>query len=419
MPTRRAFILQSALATAGYIAGSTLLNSCRYPAHSENVYNKPDNFVRELHERLLTIDSHCDTPLNFLHQGFDISKNNSSLPYNSKVDFPRMKTGGLDASFFAVFLWQGIIDTEHYAKNYNRAIKIFDAIKTNIANNPTLAEQAFEPDDADRIARSGKRAIFIGVENGYPIGDDLNKVKIFYKLGARYITLCHIKNNQICDSSTDKAGAVFHGLSPFGEKVVKEMNRLGIMVDISHTSDETVNDVLKLSTKPIIASHSCAHSICGHPRNLNDELLQKIAKNGGVVQLCFLSNYIKKAPHNPQRDSALALLRNKFGTFSELLEEQMKIARAERENIDKIFPEKLATVANAVDHIDHIVRIAGIDHIGIGTDFDGGGGLADCFDATQLPNITGELMKRGYTEEQMRKIWGGNLLRVFREVSKV
>jgi membrane dipeptidase len=202
------------------------------------------------------------------------------------------------------------------------------------------------------------------------------------------------------------------GLSEFGIQVVKEMNNLGMMIDLSHASDQTFYDVLKHSSKPIIASHSCAKALCDNPRNLSDSMLVALAINKGVIQLCILSDYVKKMPPNPSRDSAMKALRKKYNNFEDLSEERMKLARAEWQDTDAKYPRELASVADACNHIDHIVKIAGIDYVGIGTDFDGGGGLSDCKDAAQLPAITLELMKRGYSKRDLAKIWGGNLFRV-------
>jgi membrane dipeptidase len=252
------------------------------------------------------------------------------------------------------------------------------------------------------------------MENGYPIGEDLAKVEEFYNLGARYITLCHTRNNQICDSSTDSTE--HNGLSSFGRDVLAEMNRLGLMIDVSHISDSSFYDVIKYSKAPVIASHSCARALCDNPRNLSDDMLIKLAENGGVIQFCILSSYVKTPEPNPLRDSLRAAVRKKYRGFRDLSDEELKDARRDWYAIDTIAPRKLATVSDAVDHIDHIVNLVGIEHVGIGTDFDGGGALADCLDVSELPNITKELLVRGYAEEDIRKIWGENLMRVLGQV---
>ena len=284
--------------------------------------------------------------------------------------------------------------------------------------SPELAQIARTPEDAYNLKNAGKRAIFIGMENGYPIGHDLSMIEKFWQLGVRYITLCHTSNNDICDSSTDKKGAEYNGLSPFGVEVVKEMNRIGMMVDVSHISDSSLFHVLRITKLPVIASHSCSRAICDNPRNITDDGLRAIAKNGGVIQMCILTDYVKTPAPNPVRDSARAVVRLKYHDFAGLTPEQERSAWDEMGEVSKKFPQHLASVKDVVDHIDHIVKIAGIDHVGIGTDFDGGGAVSGCFDVSEMGNITLELVKRGYDEEQIRKIWGGNFMRVFNAVLK-
>ena len=255
------------------------------------------------------------------------------------------------------------------------------------------------------------------MENGYPIGNDLSLIQTYYTKGARYITLCHTRNNDICDSSTDSTE--YNGLSEFGNSVVKFMNKTGMMVDVSHMSDKSFYDVIALSKAPVIASHSCCRALCDNPRNMDDAMLRALAKNGGVIQMCILSAYVKKQAPNPARDSAFASLRKKYQNFDNLSKAEMDNARRDWDALDDMYSQPLATVSDVVDHIDHIVKIAGIDHVGIGTDFDGGGGVTGCFDVSQMKNITIELLKRGYTIGDIRKIWGGNLMRVMKKVRKV
>ena len=233
------------------------------------------------------------------------------------------------------------------------------------------------------------------------------------------MTLVHSTNNDLADSATDAGGPEHGGISLIGAAVVEEMNRLGIMVDVSHGSDETFYDAIELSKAPIIATHSNARTVTDHPRNMSDDMLQLIAKNGGVVQLTMLSDYLRDAPQNPERDSALASLRASLKPSNEMTESERKAARDQLREIRTQYPDPLATVQNAVDHIDHIVSIAGIDHVGIGCDFDGGGGIDGVFDASEVMNITVELVRRGYSEQDIEKIWSGNLLRVFAEVQAV
>jgi membrane dipeptidase len=379
-------------------------------------YSKTESKAAKIHASAFTVDSHTDTPLNFTNKKFDVAKDNSTSVPRSCVDFPRMKKGGLDAVFFAVFTSQGPRTTEGNAKAKAKAEMIFDSIDVAVTRNKVISGIATTPDEAYELVKQGKSVVFIGVENGYPLGNDLSNVKHFYDRGARYITLCHTKNNDICTSSTDTANTV--GLRDFGRQVVQEMNRLGMMIDVSHVSDQSFYDVIQLSKVPVIASHSCARALCDNPRNLNDDMLKALAKNNGVIQMCILSDYVKKPLPNPERDSARMAVRAKYNNFQDLKDEQWEAASADWHAIDDKFPQKLATVSDVVDHIDHIVKVAGINHVGIGTDFDGGGGVTGCTDVSEMGNITIELVKRGYSKKDIKKIWGGNLMRVMKDVNE-
>jgi membrane dipeptidase len=236
---------------------------------------------------------------------------------------------------------------------------------------------------------------------------------------VRYITLCHSLNNDICDSSTDKKGAEHNGLSKFGEEVVKEMNKYGMMVDVSHISDKSFYDVLKLSKAPVIASHSSVRAIAHHNRNMTDDMIKALAKNGGVIQICLLDDYIKDPDTtslNYQKKKELNLI---YDTkLDSMTEDEKKALRNEWRSLREKYPKAQPTVSDCVDHIDYVKNLVGIDYVGIGSDFDGGGGLDGCADVSQFPNITAEMLKRGYTEDEIRKVWGGNFFRVFSEVEK-
>lgn len=369
--------------------------------------------AKKIHKRILTIDSHNDTPLRMIRPGFDWSERHDPRSDRSRVDLVRMEEGGLDGAFFAVFVGQGPRTPEGYTQAKQRALAVFDTLLHAIDRNPEKVGLALTPDDAYRLEKEGKRIAFIGIENGYPVGQEIGMVRTLYDKGARYITLVHTRNNDICDSSTDTIG--FGGLSDFGKEVVAEMNRLGMMIDVSHASDASFYDILEATRSPIIASHSSARALCENSRNLDDEMLRPLAENGGVIQMSILSDYVKVPTPNPDRDSARAAVREKFRGFENLNDEEMKQARKEWYAIEDKFPRELATVSDVVDHIDHIVEVAGIDHVGIGTDFDGGGGVTGCYDVSEMGNITLELVGRGYSEEDIRKIWGGNLMRVMKE----
>ncbi len=373
----------------------------------------------ELHDRILTLDSHADTPLRLIEPGFDLAERHDPHETGSKLDYPRMIEGGLDAVFFAAFVAQGIRDDDGHTRARELALEMLDAVWASAEKNSDIVGIALNPEDAAVLEAEGKRAIYLSIENGYPIGNDLKNVELFYNKGVRYVTLVHSTNNDLADSATDSGGPEHGGISLLGASVVEEMNRLGIMVDVSHGSDETFYDAIELSKAPIIATHSNARTVTDHPRNMSDDMLRLIAKNGGVVQLTMLSDYLRDAPQNPERDSALASLRASLKPSNEMTEGERKAARDQLREIRTQYPDPLATVQNAVDHIDHIVSIAGIDHVGIGCDFDGGGGIDGVFDASEVMNITVELVRRGYSEQDIEKIWSGNLLRVFTEVQAV
>lgn len=373
-----------------------------------------DRRVEKIHRSIMTVDTHCDTPMRMARHFFDMGKRHN----DGCIDFVRMKEGGLNAEFFGVFTPQGPRNKEAYDQANQKAVAIFDSIHANIDRNSDIAGLALSPDDADRLWKEGKIAAFIGVENGYPIGTDISGIDDYYNRGARYITLCHSFNNDICDSSTDTI-AEHNGLSPFGVTVVQEMNRLGMMVDVSHISDKSFYDVLQVSKAPVIASHSSCRALCESPRNLTDDMLQALKKNGGVIQICILSSYIKHPDPNPEFDSLMTALKNKWNSLGHELSEDEKEQRWLEISALRDKYEKLATVEDAVNHIQHVVDVIGVDYVGIGTDFDGGGGIEGCRDVSQMKNITRELVRRGFSNEDIAKIWGGNAMRVFREAEAV
>ena len=373
----------------------------------------------EIHDRVLTVDTHADTPLRMIQPGFDMSERHDPNETGSKFDYPRMIEGGLDAVFFAAFVAQDIRDDANNERAKNLAIQMIDAIVESTEKNSNNVGLALDPDDAYELEKANKRAIYIGIENGYPIGGDLSNVEAFFNKGVRYITLVHSSNNDLADSATDQKGPEHQGLSKFGEEVVIEMNRLGIMVDVSHASDDVFYDAISISKAPIIATHSNARSVTDHNRNMTDEMLELIAKNNGVVQLTMLSSYLRDEPENLEREKALALLRDGMKPTDEMTPDERSEMRQAISDINEKFPTPLATTFDVVNHIDHIVKVAGIDHVGIGCDFDGGGGIQDVFDVSEVMNITIELVRRGYSETDIEKIWGKNLIRAFKDVQAV
>lgn len=369
----------------------------------------------QVHERALTVDTHCDAPMALLDEGFNVADRNTAP--QSRVDFPRMKEGGLDAIFFAAFTSQRERTSENTEAAFQMANQMIDLTYKVCEENSAVAEVATKPEDIVRLEKEGKRAIYIGMENGFPLGTKLNRVEEFYNKGVRYITLCHSSNNDVCDSSTDKNGPEHNGLSQFGKQVVKEMNRLGMMIDVSHISDKSFYDVIELSNAPVIASHSSVRAIAHHNRNMTDDMIKALAAKGGVIQICLLDDYVKDPDTTSVRFQKEKELRNTYYTrWDELNDDEKAAARKEFRSLDEKYPKELPTVADYVDHIDHVKNLVGINYVGIGSDFDGGGGLKDCADVSEFPRITEEMLKRGYTEEEIDKVWGGNFLRVFSAV---
>ncbi|MEW5901252.1 MAG: dipeptidase [Acidobacteriota bacterium] len=392
------------------------LISCRPQLSEEELKSR----ARQVHDRVLTVDTHCDTASRLPGGDWDIGVRHETGRLSGKIDLPRMAEGGLDAEFFAVFVGQGERTDQGYSQAKDWALKTLDAIHAMCREYPRLVGLALRPEDAYRLEKEGKRAAFIGMENGYPVGRSLANLKEFYDRGVRYLTLCHSRDNDICDSSTDRQNPEDNGLSEFGREVVAACNRLGLMVDLSHSSDKSFFDVLKASRAPVIASHSSCRALCESPRNLSDEMIRALAANGGVIQICFLSSYLRTFPPNPEREKALQELRAKYGPRREVQDEAVrKKMMEEYEALNKKFPEEKATVKDVVDHIENVIRVAGIDYVGIGTDFDGGGGVVGCDDVSEMFRVTEELVRRGYGEKEIAKIWGGNVMRVFREVIKV
>ena len=378
----------------------------------------------DIHDEVITIDTHVDIGTNYATEQVDPGIDHPRL----RCDLTKMERGGMDGVFLAVYVGSRPDFTpEAYTRAYDTAMMKFTAVhRLTKEMYPERCELALTPDDVERISKTGKRAIMIGIENGYVIGEDLSLVEKYYDLGARYITLCHGRHNQVCDSSGPKE-PLHNGISDFGKQVVAEMNRLGIMCDVSHISEKSFWDLIELSQAPIIASHSGCSAINPHNRNLTDDQLKALAENGGVIQIVALGGFLKA--ETPEHREAIASLREEMELPSR--REMFRMSEEEREalapqleeyqkrvaEIEKIHPP--TGLKEMVDHIDHVVNLIGIDHVGIGTDFDGGGGVPGFNNHGEARNVTDELIKRGYTFKEIKKIWGGNLLRVWREVEKV
>jgi len=391
--------------------------------------------ARAIHERVITLDTHVDiNPANFTRD------RNYTQDLPIQVNLPKMTSGGLDAVFLIVYVGQGELTPAGFDDAYKQAIAKFDAIhRLTKEIAPDKIELALTAADVTRIAQSGKKVALIGIENGYPMGTDLGRLTEFYERGGRYLSLAHNGHSQLSDSNTgERDGKWLHnGLSELGRKAIAEMNRLGIMVDVSHPSKASIMQTIALSKAPVMASHSSARALADHSRNMDDEMLMALKKNGGVVQTVAFNGYVKIAPPQPDaRTSAIAALRQEFGlpaggpgggggggaaaALATLTGDRRAHYEKRLAMIDFKMPSPpRATVRDFITHIDYLVNLIGIDHVGISSDFDGGGGVDGWNDASETFNVTLELVRRGYTEEQIAKLWSGNLLRVMREVEKV
>jgi len=395
--------------------------------------------ARAIHEKVITLDTHIDfSPANL------VGERNYTQRLDTQFNLPKMIEGGLDALFFSVYVRQtreaqdaDAFKPAGYERAYKLAIEKFDAIRRFTGEiAPDQIELALNSADVRRIHGRGKKVALIGVENGYPIGEDITRVKEFYDRGARYLSLTHNGHSQLADSHTgERDGWKWNGLSDLGKQVIAEMNRLGIMVDVAHASKDSMMQTAVVSKAPIIASHSALRALCNVSRNMDDEQLLAFKKTGGVIQVVAYGGFVKTTkPDSSERVAALAALRNEYqlpeptgagqrARFQAALTNLSADRRAEYEKklaaIDRGHPgDPPATVKDFVDHIDYAVKLIGIDHVGISSDFEGGGGVVGWNDASETFNVTLELVRRGYTEEHIEKLWGGNLLRVMDEVQR-
>ena len=322
--------------------------------------------AKALHQRILTLDSHCDTPM-FFEQNINFATRDPKI----KVDLHKMTEGRQDATIMVAYLPQKERTEEALLAATAKADQLLNEIERMVAMNCTAVDIAYTPDDLYRLKREGKKAIMLGIENGYAIGKDLSNVERFRQRGVVYMTLCHNGNNDICGSARYNEENL--GVSAFGEQVIREMNRVGMMVDLSHAGEQSFYDALDISTRPVVCSHSSSRALCDHPRNLTDEQLKALARKDGVVQLCLYGGFLRS--------------------------------------------DRPATICDAIEHLHHIVNLIGVEHVGIGTDFDGDGGIIGCNDSSELINFTRRLLYERYSEADIRLIWGGNFLRVMKQVT--
>ena len=392
--------------------------------------------AKEIHERVITLDTHCDINIKNFTDSINYTQD-----LDNQVTLPKMKAGGLDVAWFIVYTGQDTLSDEGFAKAHETAMSKFEAIHKLVTEfAPNEIEMATTSDDVRRISASGKKVAMIGIENGYPVGNDINNVKKFYDMGARYMSLAHNGHSQLSDSNTGEADSIWlhNGLSDLGKEVIKEMNKYGIMIDVSHPSKEAMRQMIELTKAPIIASHSSARALCDHSRNLDDEQLLWMKENGGVVQTVAFKSYL-----NTEKNDKRAEIEN---DVAKEIADSMGVRWLERKDFATISAEERAAffdfygkmvpirkaklakmtglppgvdVSDFVDHIDYLVEKMGLEHVGISSDFDGGGGIEGWSDASETMNVTIELVRRGYSEEEIDKLWNGNLLRVLDEVESI
>ncbi len=419
--------------TAIFIISILSINSF-YGQHKEQseMWKK----AKKIHEKVITIDTHDDININ----NFTTNRNYTQ-DLNTQVNLPKMMDGCLDVAWFIVYTGQGELNDAGYEAAYKNAISKFEAIhRLTEEIAPDKIGLATTSKEVRNLVNEGKLVAMIGVENAYPIGKDLTNIEKFYDLGARYMSLAHNGHSQLSDSNTGEENNYWlhNGLSTLGERAIAEMNRLGIMIDVSHPSKEAIKQMFKLSKAPLIASHSSARALCDHSRNLDDELLLLFKEHGGVVQTVAFSSYVNTNKHN----AYYAALNDIYKTEGEKVDFEVLsrdsirgLEETEKELYDNNFQKIVASssskvnelrktsgpvnVSDYVDHIDYLVEKIGIDHVGISSDFDGGGGVDGWRDASETFNVTLELVKRGYTEQEIAKLWGENLLRVLDEVEAV
>jgi membrane dipeptidase len=369
----------------------------------------------KLHDSLVVMDTHLDTPALLVQPGFDIMHAHTFDDDFSQVDVPRMDSGGLDGGFWVIYTPQGPVTEAGFKSSRDTALLRAMAIHKMVAANPDTFALATEPEDAKAIAEQGKKIVYVSMENAYPLGEDLSLLDTFYKMGLRMVGPVHFKNNQFGDSSTDPDGQQYGGLSPLGKELVKKANELGIILDGSHAHDDLLEDMIELSKTPVILSHSGTKTIYDHPRNVDDSLLKKLVESGGVIHVNAYSSYLKELPQDPERGKAYGELFRQMGNIAQMSEAQIAALKAKRKQIDMEHPAVRATFEDYMEHFLHILEVAGPKHTGVGADWDGGGGVETMMDVAALPKITERLLAEGYTEEDLADIWGNNVLRLLQQ----
>jgi membrane dipeptidase len=368
--------------------------------------------ARAAHEAMVVLDTHLDTPANAARPGWSILDRHDVRVDGSQIDYPRMVEGGLDGGFWAVYTPQQPRTPAGVAAARDAALLRASVIREMVAGAPDRFQLATRPEDAAAIAAAGRRVVYMSMENSQAVAGDLTLMTAFHRLGVRLMSPVHFLNNELGDSSTDPAGAEWGGLSPLGRQFVAEANRLGILLDASHASDAVLDQMIALSKTPILLSHSGVKAVFDHPRNIDDDRLRALARSGGVVSMNAYSAYMIANPPRPDREAAVAALARKYGPASARDDAARAAYRAEMDAVEARWPTPRATFDDFMKHLDHALAVAGVDHVGISGDFDGGGGVTGFDDATDYPKITAHLLAKGYSAADIAKIWSGNVLRI-------
>lgn len=378
------------------------------------IAQRPDE-ARAVHDQMIVLDTHFDTPAQLGRPGWSIMDRHSHEQDGDQVDYPRMVEGGVDGGFFAVYTAQGARTPEGDRLARDAAIVRAVQIREMIARHAEVFELALTADDARRIAAAGKRFVFLSMENGNPLGADLSLMRTFRALGVTMAGPVHFLNNDLADSATDPKGPEWQGLSPRGREYVAQANRLGIIIDASHASDEALRQMVTLSRAPIILSHSGMRAIFDHPRNVSDEDARRVASKGGVIQINAFSSYMIAAPKIPEREAALKELMSQWASGGAMTAQERKALIAQRKAIDARWPVPRANFDDLMKHLLHAIELLGIDHVGVSGDFDGGGGVAGFEDVAAYPKLSAALLQAGYSPADVAKVWGLNALRVLSE----
>jgi membrane dipeptidase len=399
----------------------TMLASGAALAATPVLAKKASSFVahaRAVHQKLLCLDTHLDTPANFARPGFDMMQRHTFETSLTQVDYPRMVEGGLDGGFFAIYTPQGPLTPQGMMAARDAALVRAAAIREMVAKNGRYFELAFKPEDAARIAAKGKRVVYQSIENSYPLANDVTLLRSFYALGVRLAGPIHFLNNQLGDSATDPKGKTWNGLSPMGHDWLALCNELGIVPDASHSSDDVFDQMVAGSKVPIMLSHSGCRAVHDHPRNIDDARLKKLADTGGVIQINSFNSYLVTVPPDPDREKAqgavFAKLRG-LGDFSPAdARKAMADAARDLHALEVKYHVPRATFGDYMQHMMHALKLVGPEHVGVGCDWDGGGGVTGMEDCASNWKITARLLKEGYGETDLQKIWSGNALRVLK-----